>query len=149
MRSKLINFAPCLLLLCLVALCPAEASAQKKKFKEKHFDPVARQNLRDYAGRYIGIDENYWIEVGVGDDGQLAITSQEDGRTATLTDIKITGASLTATKVYANGKRTEFDATFADRVLNGAHAFGLLVENMQIELPGMTLTRVFYRRVGE
>jgi hypothetical protein len=147
--KKLTAFALCLLVVCLAALCPAQAAAQKKKVKEKRFEPVARQNLRDYTGRYVGIEESYWIEVRVGDDGRLAMTSHEDGRAATLTDIEITGASLTATKVYTNGKREEFVATFVDRVLNGERAFGLMAENMKIELPGMTLTRIFYRRVGE
>lgn len=144
MRKRVVAFA-----LCLAALCCGQALAQKNKHKEKRFEPVARQNLRDYAGRYVGIDENYWIEIGVGDDGRLVATSHEDGRTAELADIRVEGASVTATKVYGNGKRAEFVATFADRVLNGERAFGLLVENMQIELPGLTLTRVFYRRVTE
>ncbi|MFL6227368.1 MAG: hypothetical protein ACJ741_01160 [Pyrinomonadaceae bacterium] len=145
MRTKLFAVA-----LCLASICSAPALAQKKyKNKEKHFEPVARQNLRDYAGRYVGIDEDYVIEVRVGDDGQPVVTSREDGREATLTDVKLDGARLTATKIYADGERATFMATFADRVLNGAHAFGLLVEDMRIELPGMTLTRVFYRRVVE
>jgi hypothetical protein len=147
--DALIKFASCLLVLCLVALCPAQALAQKKKVKEKRFEPVARQNLRDYEGRYVGIEESYWIEVRVGDDGRLMMMSREDERTATLEDIKLDGANLTATKVYTNGKRAAFVATFVDRVLNGERAFGLIAENMQIELPGITLTRIFYRRVRE
>jgi hypothetical protein len=87
--------------------------------------------------------------VRVGDDGRLSATSHEAGRAAELADIRVEGASLTATKVYANGQRAEFVATFADRVLNGERVFGLLAENMRIEMAGLTLTRVFYRRVGE
>jgi hypothetical protein len=145
MLKKLIALA-----LCLVSVCASQAFAQKKnKTKEKHFEPVARQNLRDYAGRYVGIEESYVIEVRVGDDGQLIVTSREDGREATLTDIKLDGARMTATKIYANGKRATFTATFVDRVLNGEREFGLIAEDMRIELPGMTLTRVFYRRLVE
>ena len=137
--------------LSLLALGAPSAFAQKRKekIKEKHFEPVARQNVRDYAGRYVGIEDDYVIEVTVGDDGTLAITSREDGRTATLSDIRLDGAELTATKTYANGKRASFSATFADRVLNGERAFGLLVRNIWIELPGLTVTQMFYRRVAE
>ncbi|MCA1818043.1 MAG: hypothetical protein LC746_16925 [Acidobacteria bacterium] len=148
MRSKLARAAVAAAL-CL-ALAPLSAGQKRKdKIKEKHFEPVARQNVRDYAGRYVGIEDDYVIEVIVGDDGELSITSREGDRAATLSDIRLDGAELTATKTYANGKRAAFSATFADRVLNGERAFGLLVKNLRIELPGMTLTQVFYRRVAE
>jgi hypothetical protein len=147
-RSKtmkhLIAFA-----LCLASLGSSQALAQKKwKNKEKHFEPVARQNLRDYAGRYVGIEESYWIDLRVGDDGRISATSHEDGRVATLTDIRVDGATLTATKVYANGQRADLVATFGDRVRDGEHTFGMRVENARIELPGITLTQVFYRRIA-
>jgi hypothetical protein len=136
--------------LCLVALASANAVAQKRyKNKEKHFEPVARQNLREYAGRYVGIEDDYVIEVSVRQDGKLAVTSREGERTATLSDISLDGANLSATKTYADGKRASFSATFADRVLNGERAFGLLVEKLWIELPGLTVTRMFYRRAEE
>jgi hypothetical protein len=150
MRSKLTQATVTIVAsLCLVALATSNAVAQKKKNKEKHFEPVARQNLRDYAGRYVGIEDDYVIEVRVGQDGKLAITSREGERTATLSDISLDGANLSATKTYADGKRASFSATFADRVLNGERAFGLLVEKLWIELPGLTVTRMFYRRVEE
>jgi hypothetical protein len=150
MRSKLTKATVAFVAsLCLVALATSNAVAQKKKNKEKHFEPVARQNLRDYAGRYVGIEDDYVIEVRVGQDGKLAITSREGERTATLSDISLDGANLSATKTYADGKRAAFSATFADRVLNGERAFGLLVEKLWIELPGLTVTRMFYRRVEE
>ena len=148
MRSKLAR-ATAAAALCL-ALAPLSAAQKRKeKIKEKHFEPVARQNVRDYAGRYVGIEDDYVLEVTVGDDGALSITSREDGRTATLSDIRLDGAEVTATKTYANGKRAAFSATFADRVLNGERAFGLLVRNIWIELPGLTATQMFYRRVVE
>jgi hypothetical protein len=151
MRSKLIQATVAFVAsLCLVALASANAVAQKRyKNKEKHFEPVARQNLRDYAGRYVGIEESYVIEVRVGEDGKLAITSREGERTATLSEIKLDGANLSATKTYADGKRASLSATFADRVLNGERAFGLLVGKLWIELPGLTVTQMFYRRVEE
>jgi hypothetical protein len=142
-RAKLILIA-----LCLAASLAPQGLAQKKT-KEKRFEPAARQNLRDYAGRYVGVDDRYWIEISVGDDGRLAATSHEGGRFATLTDIRLKGARLTATSVYRNGRRAEFVATFGDRVRGDERLFGLTTESIRIELPGITLTRIFYRRVSE
>jgi hypothetical protein len=140
---------PILLALCLAASFAPPSLAQKKKSKEKHFEPAARQNLRDYAGRYVGVDDGYWIEIAVGDDGRLAATSHEGGREAALTDIRLEGARLTATSVYRSGRRAEFVATFGDRVRDGERTFGLTTESIRIELPGITLARIFYRRVSE
>jgi hypothetical protein len=137
------------LALCLACVCASQAFAQKKKTKEKRFEPAARQNLRDYAGRYVGVDDGYWIEIAVGDDGRLAATSHEGGREAALTDIRLEGTRLTATSVYRNGRRAEFVATFGDRVRGDERAFGLTTESIRIELPGITLTRIFYRKVSE
>ena len=150
MTKRLARAAAVVAALCLVAAAPvAVAQKRKDKIKEKHFEPVARQNVRDYAGRYVGIEGDYVIEVSVGDDGAPSITSREGERTATLSDIKLDGAELTATKNYPNGGRASFSATFADRVLNGEHSFGLLVKNLWIELPGLTVTQMFYRRAAE
>ena len=146
MKRKLFALA-----LCLTCLCASQALAQKKKnkHKEKHFEPVARQNLRDYEGRYVGIEDEYVVEVRVDEGGRLLITSREGRREARLEGLKIDGARVTATKVYTDGTRAEFAATFADRVLNGERAFGLMVEKLWVELHGLTATRIFYRRVSE
>ena len=150
MTQRLARAAAVAAALFLAAFAPcAVAQKQKVKIKEKHFEPVARQNVQDYAGRYVGIEDDYVIEVRVGDDGKLSITSREGARTATLSDIRLDGAELTATKNYPHGRRANFSATFADRVLNGERAFGLLVKNLWIELPGLTVTQMFYRRVEE
>ncbi|HEX8163131.1 MAG TPA: hypothetical protein VF538_14775 [Pyrinomonadaceae bacterium] len=145
MTTKLIALA-----LCLASVCAPQASAQKKyKHKEKRFEPVARQDVRDYAGRYVGIEDDYVVEVRVGEGGRLVVTSREGQREARLEDLRIDGARVSATKVYSDGARAEFAATFVDRILNGERAFGLMVEKLWVELPGMTLTQVFYRRVSE
>jgi hypothetical protein len=149
MKSQL-KLAACALALCVVAASSVAAAGQKKwKVKEKHFEPVARQNVQEYAGSYVGIEDSYRIDLRVGDDGRLTGTSAEGGREVALADVRVEGATLTATRVYADGRRAQLVATFADRVLNGDREFGLMVENVKIELPGLMLTRVFYRRVVE
>jgi hypothetical protein len=137
-----------ILALGLAAAFAPQGLAQKKK-SQKHYEPVARQNLRDYAGRYVGIEDDYVIEVRADEGGRLIITSRERGREARVEDLKVEGARASGTKVYANGGRAEFSATFADRVRDGERTFGLNVEKLWLELPGLTVTRMFYRRVSE
>ena len=137
-----------LLALALMTGIWAEAFGQKtKKVKDKRFEPVVHQNLKDYEGTYIGIEPDYVIEIQVTADGRLKVTSLEDGRSVTVTNIKVTGARLTADKIYANGQRGKLNATFSNRILNGESAFGLLVDGLNVHLDGgVMLNRVFYRR---
>ncbi|MDT5061017.1 MAG: hypothetical protein QOH63_1476 [Acidobacteriota bacterium] len=124
-----------------------EAFGQKtKKVKDKRFEAVIRQNLKDYEGTYIGIEPTYVIEIRVMADGKLSVSSLENNRKVVLENIKIEGAHLTATKSYQDGSRANFDATFSNRILNGASVFGILVDGMRINVDGVSLTRVFYQR---
>lgn len=127
----------------------AESFGQKtkKKVKDKRFELAVQQNLKDYAGTYVGIEPDYVIEIQVAADGGLKLTSLEDGRSVNLTNVKVEGARLTADKIYANGSRGKLDATFRNRILNGTSAFGLLVEGFYVPLDGgVMLNRVFYVR---
>jgi len=126
----------------------AELFGQKaKKVKEKRFEPVVKENLKDYEGTYIGIESDYVIEIQVTTDGRLNVTNIENGRGVPLTNIKLTGAHLTADKTYVGGRTAKFDATFSNRILNGVSAFGLLVDNLDVHLEGdVVLNRVFYPR---
>jgi hypothetical protein len=132
----------------LAMLCAVPVSGGQKlknKKKEKRFEPVVKQRIEEYAGRYVGIMPDYYLEIAAGADGKLSITSQEGTRRATLRDIRITGARLTATRVYPDGATKEFEATFANRILNGESSFGIMVENLNVEFEDMTFNRIFYR----
>jgi hypothetical protein len=119
----------------------------KDKHKEKRFEPVARQNVEDYAGRYEGFDAEHFIEARVDASGRLLITSHEGARRAELTNIRVDNARLTATKIYEDGGAEKFTAVFVKRILNGdGGAFGLLVEGPVRVDESITLDRVFYRR---
>ncbi|HEV2802667.1 MAG TPA: hypothetical protein VGW12_19505 [Pyrinomonadaceae bacterium] len=131
-------------LACNVAIV-SSAQKLKHKHKEKRFEPVVKERLADYAGRYVGIEPDYYLEVTADADGELSVRVQEGARSATLRDIRIEGARLKATRVYANGTTKAFEATFVNRILNGEIAFGVLVENLDIEYAGITFSRLFYR----
>ena len=144
MKPKLIVAFVTLALLTCVS--PELFGQKKKKVKEKRFEPVARQNLKDYEGTYVGIDPTYWLEVSVGADGRLSVSTFENGRRATVDNIRIEGARLRGTKTYTDGRTGAFDGTFSDRILNGARTFGILLEGMRIDEAGLSLTTLFYPR---
>jgi hypothetical protein len=123
-----------------------ELFGQKKKYKEKRFEPVVRENLKDYEGTYVGIDSTYRIEIRLDADGKLSANTFENGRRARLENIRLDGARLVATKTYADGRTGKFDGTFSNRILNGERSFGILVDGMQINISGLTLNRIFYAR---
>jgi hypothetical protein len=133
-------------LLCALPVYSGSGGEQKlkTKWKEKRFEPVVKENLHDYAGRYVGL-EDYYLEVRIDVDGQLAIVSQEGRQRATLQNISLTGARLTATRVYQDGTTKDFEATFVNRILNGDSRFGLMVENLEVKFEGLTFNRIFYR----
>ena len=148
-RSNTFELAAGLLILILVLAAAAQGATQKHKHKEKRFEAVVRAEARDYAGRYVGIDDSYVLEVGTEADGRLKITSREGSRRAELRDIRLDGARLTATKVYEDGSTAKFEGLFADRVLNGERRFGVVVSGLDIKLDGMTINRTFYRLFTE
>ncbi|MGI9105526.1 MAG: hypothetical protein ACR2G4_04675 [Pyrinomonadaceae bacterium] len=121
----------------------------KNKKKEKRFEPVVKQTIEEYAGKYVGIMPDYYLEVVAGADGKLSIVSHEGGRRATLQDIRLAGARLTATRIYTDGTTKQFEGTFADRILNGDSRFGMMVENLEIEFEDMTFNRLFYQFVAQ
>ena len=131
-----------------LALYSVPAAGQKtKKVKEKRFEPVALTNLKDYEGTYVGIEPDYVIEVRVMADGQLKVQSLEDGSSVRLLNVDLKGAHLTADKVYADGSKGKFEATFCNRIRNGESVFGIQVtEGLRLETHGLTLTRIFYKR---
>ncbi len=135
-------FVLSLLLLLTIA---GDTFAQKRKVKDKRYEPAARPALKDYEGRYTGIEGSYFIEIQFTQDGGLSITSYESERQAVLKDIRLTGAIITATKVYTDGATENFSGVFANRILNGQSAYGIIVDNMQVKVAGLTLTALFYK----
>lgn len=134
-----------LLSLSIIATSGGDAFAQKRKFKEKRYEPATRSALKEYEGRYVGITASYFIDITFTPDGELSITSYEGEREASLKDIRFNGPILTATKVYTDGGSENFQAVFANRILNGQSAFGLIVDNLNVKLDDLLLTSLFYR----
>ena len=125
------------LTLALLILCSLNAFGQKKS-KQKNFE--------DYAGRYAGPDAEHFIEVSVDAVGRWIVTMNEGARRVTLRNIRVDNARLTGQRVYEDGSTQDFEAVFGNRLLNGERTFGIIVDlNWEVS-PGVTLTKVFYKR---
>ena len=137
--------------LALLALCAAPVHGQwkKSKSKEKRFESVAKQEIADYAGKYVGIQPDYYLEITAGAGGRLNVVSHEGARQATLRDIRVAGARLTATAVYADGATRKFEATFGNRIRDGESIPGIRVESLELKFDNFILNTIFYRRVAE
>ena len=138
-KSLLLLSAAVLLFACV----PASGQKAWKK-KEKRFEPVAKQDARGYAGRYVGVEDSYWLDVRADDAGRLAATLFEEGRAVALRDLRLDGARLSATKVYDDGRTAPFAALFANRVLNGAKTFGVMVDGPVKVAENVIVSRIFY-----
>jgi hypothetical protein len=126
------------LLLLIAATVPIGA---KWKFKEKRYDPVSVTDIRQIAGRYVGIEPDFAIELRVSDDGVVTGTMRNFAQTNTLRSIRIDGAEFTA---MVDGR--PLHATFANRLRNGQAAFGLIVHDGDVQVDSVTLSQVFCRR---
>lgn len=125
------------LLLLVVAALPLGA---KWKAKEKRYDPVAINDVRQIAGRYVGINPDYAVELQVS-DGVITGTFRNFGSKLTLEAIRLEGAELTA---RVNG--LPLHATFVNRVKNGERVFGLIVHDADVQIENVTLSQIFCRR---
>jgi hypothetical protein len=132
---------------------------RKEKYKEVRCEPVTKHNIRDYSGIYEVPDLGYLINIQAGSDGNIkAIGSEPVGNGGTrqarrfrLEDAHITGAMVTATKVYEDGATEEFEGVFMNRTEfrsptdNGVSAFGLGVVGKPVEFAGGTFDKLFYQ----
>jgi len=126
------------ILLLLAAALPIGA---KFKVKEKRYQPVPVTDVRQIAGRYVGIDPDFVVELRVSDTGVITGTLRNFGESATLRSIRLDGAELTAS---IDGR--SLHATFVNRIRNGDAAFGLVVHDVDAQIDDVTLTQIFCRR---
>jgi len=131
---------------------------RREKYKKVVSEPVIKQNFKDYSGVYEVSDLGYRIDLQAGSDGSVKATGSEpangdtrQARRFRLEGANITGAMLTATKVYEDGATEKFEGVFINRTAfnsptdNGVSAFGLGVVGIRVEFAGMTLDRLFYQ----
>ena len=128
---------PALLILFIAAL-PIGA---KWKVKEKRFDPVAVTNVQQIAGRYVGIDPDFVIDLKVSDQGVITGTMRNFGQNSSLRSIRIDGSDL-----HAMVDSRPLHATFVNRIRNGDSAFGLVVHDADVQIDDLSMSQIFCRR---
>ena len=124
----------------------------REKYKDVQTEPIVRQDVTDYSGRYEVSDWGWWIDIKVDRDGRVQASGYEAGQEFELENPTLEGALLTATKVYRDGTRQRFEGVFMNRTERvsptdaGVTAFGLgVVLEKPIDVPGMTVDKLFYK----
>lgn len=128
---------------------------RSEKYKDVRSEPVVKQNVADYSGRYEMTDLGYVINIQVGSDGRVVANGYENNpqsRTFTLDNARIEGALLTASKVYQDGTTERFEGVFMNRTHRdsptdaGVTLYGLgVILAVPVELNGLTYDKMFYQ----
>jgi hypothetical protein len=109
------------------------AALDKTKYKKKDKPNIsiefyidiknepALRSASEYAGKYEADDQGYTLDLryqsgAVSGSGTDIIAGRE--ASFTLKDTAISGALLTATKVYSNGEQRPFEAVFVNRTVS-------------------------------
>jgi hypothetical protein len=119
----------------------------KSKQKGKRYDPVRITDVRQLPGRYVGVDPDYVVNLSVTPEGWITGTMRDFGRTATLSNIRIDGAELTAKATASDGSRLSLHGTFVNRMRDGRAAFGLVVHDADVRIEDVSLSQIFCRKV--
>jgi hypothetical protein len=131
--------------------------------KEKYLDvrslPAVKQNPADYSGAYEDLSGlGFALTLRVDARGRVEGTGYEPlnsepavSRSFTLRDGRMTGALITATKVYANGSTEPLEGVFINKTVYesptdpGVTAFGLGVVGKQLRVDGVNVDKLFYQ----
>jgi hypothetical protein len=129
--------------------------------KEKYLDvrgaPAVKANPADYSGAYEAADARFSLKLRVDTNGKVEGTGFDQltddaavSRSFTLRNGRISGALLTATKVYGDGSSEPLEGVFINKTVfesptdKGVTTFGLGVVGKQFQRGGQTIDRLFY-----
>ena len=130
-----------------------------EKYK-KVVSTAAIKNVREYAGSYEVDGMGLTLDVAVDPAGNVTASGTEQvdmdspvWRRFSLRNVRIQGALLTGTKVYANGSTEPFEGAFINRTSfdsptdRGVTTFGLgVTRSTRLVWNGNSFDRVFYER---
>jgi hypothetical protein len=130
---------------------------RKEKFLEITSAPAMKADPAAYSGNYEVEGMGFSLDLRVAPDGTVQGTGHDIieiesnvMRPFTLTNARVRGALLTATKKYADGTTQRFEGVFIDRTTKnsptdpGSTVFGLGVTGDFGYVAGITLTKLFY-----
>ena len=131
---------------------------RKEKYLRVQSVPAKKQPT-DYSDAYEDLSGmGFALTLRVGASGRVEGTGYEPmngepavSRSFTLRNGQITGALITATKVYANGSAEPFEGVFINKTVfesptdKGVTAFGLGVVGKQFQVGGVNVDKLFYQ----
>jgi hypothetical protein len=128
---------------------------RREKYKDVRSEPVVKQDITEYAGVYQVDGLGDVIDLRIASDGTIQATghdSDQPSRTFALENAKITGALLTAIRVFRDGRTEPFEGVFMARTERnsptdpGTTTFGLgVVLATPRQFEGNTFDRLFYQ----
>ena len=94
------------------------------------------------VGSYRGPAESYGLVLEMAPNGTLRGNYVELGRVAVLNAIELRGSEFSASASFDDGSYRTITGSFANRVLNGASAFGVQMHDVPVE--GMGAVDTFF-----
>jgi len=132
---------------------------RKEKFLEITSTPATKADPSAYSGDYRVEGMGFSLDLRVAPDGTVEGTGYDPVefesnvmRQYTLTNARVQGGLLSATKTYANGTTQTVEGVFIDRTTKtsptdpGSPVFGLGISGNFGHISGITLTKLFYQR---
>src|SRR4051812_20790463 len=92
--------------------------SRKEKYKDVRTEPLVKSNITEYSGVYQVADFGDVIDLRIATDGTIEAEGHDadrPSRSFVLENGKISGAVLTAVKVYRDGTRERFEGVFLTR----------------------------------
>lgn len=130
---------------------------RKEKYLEVRSALAVKANPADYSGAYEAADGRFSLKLRVDATGKVEGDGYEPlnddaavARSFTLRNGRVSGALITATKVYADRSSEPFEGVFINKTVfesptdKGVTAFGLGVVGKQYQVDGNTLDKLFY-----
>lgn len=134
---------------------------RKEKYLEVRSAPAVKANPADYSGAYEAADGRFSLKLRVDASGKVEGDGYEPlnddaavSKRFTLRNGRVSGALLTATKVYGDGSAERFEGVFINKTVfesptdKGVTAFGLGVVGKQFQIDGNTIDKLFYELKG-
>jgi hypothetical protein len=134
---------------------------RKEKYLEVRSAPALKANPADYSGAYEAADARFSLKLRVDASGKVEGTGYDPlnddaavSRSFTLRNGRISGALVTATKVYGDGSSERFEGVFINKTVfesptdKGVTTFGLGVVGKQFQIDGSTIDKLFYELKG-
>ena len=131
---------------------------RKEKYLDVRSEPVVRQNPADYSGEYEDLGLGFSLRIRVDRDGKVEGTGYEPingdagvSRSFRLRDGQISGALITAKRIYADGSSEPLEGVFINKTVfesptdKGITTFGLGVIGKGLQVGGLNIDRVFYQ----